>query len=247
MTPFKNSLLQNFIRKYSLDGLIDNGIIEIKDGVMTTCFRPEREFWDAVDIRGLIELRNTGLPDAILADMSPATLIKNLSVLDENITIEYKYFLDHYYSLTIRDENKKKLTYRLCEPMHCYAGRKKLNCAFDFKKNLDKLFIKEILKTIRATNTKYIAFFVENDKMLMGYNYMQCTELKCELDECLHKGFHNAIYLEVNYFQAIIKNNINFDNAYMQLNSSKWFEFVFEENDFTSTYWILGGQIEWGR
>lgn len=246
MIPFKNSLLQNYIKKYSLDGLIDNGIMAIKDGIMTTCFRPEREYWATVDIGGLIELKNTGLPDAILADMSPATFIKNLSVLAENITIEYKYFNDHYYSLTIRDANKKKLTYRLCEPEHCCRG-KKLICGFDFKKNLDKTFIKEILKTIRATNTKYLAFFVENDKMLMGFNYMQCTELKWELDECLHEGFHNAIYLEVNYFQAIIKNNINFDNAYMQLNSGCIFEFVFEEKDFTSKYWIIGRQIKWGR
>ena len=249
MTAFKNSLLQKFVQRYHLDGLVENGLIEIEDGTISTCFMKEPyDYGYASEVRGLIELKNTGLPDGLLADLSPATLLKCLPILYENITIEYDNdFEGGFSSSLIVKDSRRTLIHRLCGIGTCSYDGKKLICEMEFKYILDKIIINDILKSIKATGTYTLAFFVENNKMMVGYDYEQCTELIVELADCFEGDFRNAMYLDVKHFKAIIKNNKHFDNACMQINDSGIIEFIFEEKDLISRYWLNCYQYKLSR
>lgn len=243
MTTSKNSLLQNFIKKYYLNGLVKSVQIDSKNGNLFTIFRSRTIYAnDSPKIRGVIHHKNFGLPNAILGDYSPEVLLKILPVLGEDIEIDVRGLSDngHASSLLINDSSGCKLKYSLTPPELCdFDGiqlRKKFH--FQFKIKLDKALINKILKAINATDSKYLAFFVVKKKMVIAYNHGQYTELRCDLADYSYNCFHQAVSMDVKYFKTIIKNNLRFDIAYMQISEKEIAQFFFKEKDLISKYWV---------
>ena len=92
--------LDSFISKYHLGGLISNTVWRVKDNTLKTDFTTEGK-----EMLGSVRFNNFTQPDADLGIVDTERLIRILSVLNGQCTLDYQKVQDRIIAMTLKDDN----------------------------------------------------------------------------------------------------------------------------------------------
>lgn len=240
--PYNKDKFVGFVEKYFLNGLIDAAIIKIKDNEVNTIFKNS-----GGDIRGWIKMSNWDFEDCEIGCYDTSRLISMISVLDRDIKMEVEYNNDgdQAISLRFKDARGKKVNFATSDLDTIDADGKKITVKeYDLTVNLNQEIISDILKSNGAlNNNQTITFLEKNDKLFIVFGYSQTNSNTIEFEiepDVMEPGFEITSFQSRQLKEILAVNNTRFDEALLQINSSKGvMRLVFTSDELTSEYWLV--------
>ncbi len=231
--------LVRFIEKYSLQGKIDSAVLTIENKNLSTLFKTVEG-----DLVGRISMSDVKLESNQLGIYTTASLLKMLSILEGNITVEYiKGVDDKVKTLVIRDVLNKKIKYATCN-LEIIDSDVKWVKTFDkdIKIKLEKNLINDILKASSAINSKGITFLNRDSKLYLIYNYSEGNDDQIELEidaEIIDDNFESMTF-DLSNFKSIIEvNSKKYEEAELII-CSKGFAYIsFKDEDSFAEYLLI--------
>lgn len=228
-----------FLEKYHVGGFIEAALIEVKDDTLTTTFKtPEG------DMRGNVMLKDFQINDGELGFYSTSSLLKMLSILDNDIQIvpQKRDTDDGILALNIRDTKGKKVKYVTCESEFIDRDGKKWEIKnYEVKISLNNENIDDILRAYASLNSN-ITFLQKDKKFYVVFNYSQSNENSIEIEvetERTDDKFERMSF-DAKYIKNILEvNKKRYTDAYIELSTTGKVKIYFEDNDSTAEYWIV--------
>lgn len=228
-----------FLEKYHLGGIVESAWIEVKDDVLSTTVKTLEG-----DMRGHVVLNDFGMNDGEIGCYSTSTLLKMLSILDNDINIiPAKRETDGVTTaLNISDAKGKKIRFATHESdIIDRDGKKGQVKNYEVKISLNNENIDDILRAYGALNSN-ITFLQKNKKFYVVLNHSQNNENNIEIEietEMLDEDFEHMTF-DAKYIKNILEvNKRRYVDAYIELSDKGIAKFYFEDQDSVAEYWIV--------
>lgn len=228
-----------FLEKYHLGGIIETAWIEVKDDVLFATVKDE-----GGAIRGHVILNDFGMNDGEIGCYSTSSLLKMLSILDNDINIiPTKRESDGLITaLNISDAKGKKIRFATHEAdIIDRDGKKGQVKNYEVKISLNNENIDDIILAYNALNSN-ITFLQRDKKFYVVLNHSQNNENNIEIQIETEKVDEDFEYMtfDAKCIKNILEvNKRRYVDAYIELSNKGIAKFYFEDQDSVAEYWIV--------
>lgn len=238
----KKETINTFTNKYSLNGTIesvkwtvDSKAKEIKTSSIS----------DDKNVLSFVTIKNIeGLTDAELGVNDTSKLKKMISVLDEEITVEYVKREDKIVALTLQS-NEVDVQYVTAD-LNVIPSVPALKKLPDF--NLEIPLSKEFVGTfIKAKNSlpDVDTFTLLTDKkgklkLIIGYSNINSNRINVDLKPKDGKDkLGKTLHFSANYLKEILTSNSDCENAVLKISDAGLAHVEFSNDNFVSNYYLV--------
>lgn len=241
---YDKNLFTKFIEKYYLNGLINGAQLTSEKGDLHTVFRNSEG-----NVRGEIKLEKINLPDGIIGVYYTSNLLKMISVLHDEVSIEYKGSRpedNSVIALEMRDKKGRKATHATSMlELIDYDGKKGVVKDYEIKIKLDNETIQDILKAFSAINTpmdsQTITILKKDNKLyaVFGYSGSNVDQIEIELNGEVDEDYDEILSFPGSAVKEILSvNGKSFNEAKLNISIKGLMQFKFEEDGLTAEYWL---------
>jgi hypothetical protein len=237
--------IESIIEKYHLNGLCESTRWDIKNRNLFIRFVSPNK-----DMAGEITCKNFDIEDSNIAIFNTTQLLKLISTLDKNITINLQKTNKSYTKLYISDKIFN-ITYPLAEPMMVPAVPE-INepSEYDIIVSLDKNHINNIIKAKNSLSNDNTVL-VSDDKDLKGNQIIKFTfggdndySNKITYDVITEHEYEKfaldePIPFDSDILKTILNSNKSFDNMIMSINNQGLLKLEFFFEDINVKYFLL--------
>ena len=239
------NLITKFIQKYNLNGTIEGAQIRAEKDLLYTIFRNTEG-----NLRGEIVLNKSKIPEGIIGVYYTSKLLSMISILDNDISIEYKgenieeNSIKSVKSIDFKDSKGRKVSYAASTlDLIDYDGKKGLIKDYEIEIKLDNIVVQDLLKCFNAITTTSLTILRKNNKMYAVFNYSgaNVNQIEIEIEAKVDNEFDNDDFISFPagpIKEILVVNSKAFDKASMNVSIKGIMEFKFQEKDITSNYWL---------
>ena len=237
----KKTVLQNFLAKYNLNGLVEETIWTIKDGKLLIKFRAED-----TTVMGIGLLNEFDLEDGEFGVYNTSTMMNAINPLDEDINIELikdeegGFIRINYIDIDVK--NQRVLSdVGIIE--NTFKSATFNDDIFDVKMKIDENFLTKFNK-IKNVTSDNIAIRINDDKtatFIINYseNNVDTGHFDIEIEE---GDKTEPIIFKLDALAKILNNNKKTNGSIRLSTSEGLLEFKFKDNDMKFVYYTVALQ-----
>ena len=232
------SKLVKFINKYYLGGNVNSVAINSDGNGLSTRFVSGDK-----SLLGEVKLNNYSITQADFGVYQTDALLKMLSVLDNDISVELVKAEEKAISLDAKDSGAK-VRYMLSDlSVINTPPQLKQIPEFELLLNVDKTFISKFISGKGALPDVESFTIVSGDKpeVVIGYSSIATNRIAVPVENQTDNTIDN-ISFNANLFKDVLEANKECESAVLEVSSEGLARITFNVNDYESTYYLVAVQ-----
>ena len=230
--------LSRFIQKYYLSGLVESVKWEISNNSLSTSFVS-----DDSSVVGTVKMNGFDSPNIVLPVYDTSKLNKLMSVLGNDVSIDYHSVEGRPVSIKFKDSGIK-VNYALADVsvIPKVPTLKELP-SFDVSVSLDDQFMTKFIKAIAALPEETtFTFEFKNGvgNIILGYSNINTNRISIDVDcDCGNHETVNPISFSAAYFKEILKANKEATDASLKISTSGLAYVQFSVEEYDASYYLV--------
>ena len=232
------SKLVKFINKYYLGGNVNSVAINSDGNGLSTRFVSGDK-----SLLGEVKLNNYSITEADFGVYQTDALLKMLSVLDNDVSIDLVKAEEKAISLDAKDSGAK-VRYMLSDlSVINTPPQLKQIPEFELLLNVDKTFISKFISGKGALPDAESFTIVSGDKpeVIIGYSSIATNRVAVPVENQTDNTIDN-ISFNANLFKDVLEANKECESAVLEVSSEGLARITFNVNDYESTYYLVAVQ-----
>jgi hypothetical protein len=231
--------LNRFIQKYNLNGNVNSVKWSAKDNSLSTSFVTSDK-----SLMGSVKVDNLQLSEGDVGVYTTDQLVKLLSVLGEDVTMDVSRFGDKAVTLKVKN-GVVSIDYTLSD-LSVIPDPPKLKRLPDFETQIkiDSSFIDSFIKgksALSETETFTIVNNSEGPQIVIGYASTNTNRVNIPV-ETTSNGLTNNVSFNANLFRDVLSANKECTSATLEVSNAGLARINFKVDDYDSTYYIVATQ-----
>ena len=232
------SKLVKFINKYYLGGNVNSVAINSDGNGLSTRFVSGDK-----SLLGEVKLKNYSITEADFGVYQTDALLKMLSVLDNDISVDLIKAEDKAISLDAKDSGAK-VRYMLSDlSVINTPPQLKQIPEFELLLNVDKTFVSKFISGKGALPDTESFTIVSGDKpeVIIGYSSIATNRVAVPVENQTDNTIDN-ISFNANLFKDVLEANKECEAAVLEVSSEGLARITFNVSDYESTYYLVAVQ-----
>ena len=232
------SKLVKFINKYYLSGNVNSVAINSDGNGLSTRFVSGDK-----SLLGEVKLKNYSITEADFGVYQTDALLKMLSVLDNDISVDLIKAEDKAISLDAKDSGAK-VRYMLSDlSVINTPPQLKQIPEFELLLNVDKTFVSKFISGKGALPDVESFTIVSGDKpeVIIGYSSIATNRVAVPVENQTDNTIDN-ISFNANLFKDVLEANKECEAAVLEVSSEGLARITFNFSDYESTYYLVAVQ-----
>ena len=232
------SKLVKFINKYYLGGNVNSVAINSDGNGLSTRFVSGDK-----SLLGEVKLNNYSITQADFGVYQTDALLKMLSVLDNDVSIDLVKAEEKAISLDAKDSGAK-VRYMLSDlSVINTPPQLKQIPEFELLLNVDKTFVSKFISGKGALPDTESFTIVSGDKpeVVIGYSSIATNRIAVPVENQTDNTIDN-ISFNANLFKDVLEANKECESAVLEVSSEGLARITFNVNDYESTYYLVAVQ-----
>lgn len=232
------SKLVKFINKYYLSGNVNSVAINSDGNGLSTRFVSGDK-----SLLGEVKLKNYSITEADFGVYQTDVLLKMLSVLDNDISVDLIKAEDKAISLDAKDSGAK-VRYMLSDlSVINTPPQLKQIPEFELLLNVDKTFVSKFISGKGALPDTESFTIVSGDKpeVVIGYSSIATNRVAVPVENQTDNTIDN-ISFNANLFKDVLEANKECEAAVLEVSSEGLARITFNFSDYESTYYLVAVQ-----
>jgi len=232
------SKLVKFINKYYLGGNVNSVAINSDGNGLSTRFVSGDK-----SLLGEVKLKNYSITEADFGVYQTDALLKMLSVLDNDVSIDLVKAEEKAISLDAKDSGAK-VRYMLSDlSVINTPPQLKQIPEFELLLNVDKTFINKFISGKGALPDTESFTVISGDKteVVIGYSSIATNRVAVPVENQTDNTIDN-ISFNANLFKDVLEANKECESAVLEVSSEGLARITFNINDYESTYYLVAVQ-----
>ena len=232
------SKLVKFINKYYLSGNVNSVAINSDGNGLSTRFVSGDK-----SLLGEVKLNNYSITQADFGVYQTDALLKMLSVLDNDVSVDLVKAEEKAISLDAKDSGAK-VRYMLSDlSVINTPPQLKQIPEFELLLNVDKTFISKFISGKGALPDVESFTIVSGDKpeVIIGYSSIATNRVAVPVENQTDNTIDN-ISFNANLFKDVLEANKECESAVLEVSSEGLARITFNVNDYESTYYLVAVQ-----
>lgn len=232
------SKLVKFINKYYLSGNVNSVAINSDGNGLSTRFVSGDK-----SLLGEVKLKNYSITEADFGVYQTDVLLKMLSVLDNDISVDLIKAEDKAISLDAKDSGAK-VRYMLSDlSVINTPPQLKQIPEFELLLNVDKTFVSKFISGKGALPDTESFTIVSGDKpeVVIGYSSIATNRVAVPVENQTDNTIDN-ISFNANLFKDVLEANKECEAAVLEVSSEGLARITFNVSDYESTYYLVAVQ-----
>ena len=232
------SKLVKFINKYYLGGNVNSVAINSDGKGLSTRFVSGDK-----SLLGEVKLNNYSITEADFGVYQTDALLKMLSVLDNDISVDLVKAEEKAISLDAKDSGAK-VRYMLSDlSVINKPPQLKQIPEFELLLNVDKTFVSKFISGKGALPDTESFTIVSGDKpeVIIGYSSIATNRVAVPVENQTDNTIDN-ISFNANLFKDVLEANKECESAVLEVSSEGLARITFNVNDYESTYYLVAVQ-----
>ena len=232
------SKLVKFINKYYLGGNVNSVAINSDGNGLSTRFVSGDK-----SLLGEVKLKNYSITEADFGVYQTDALLKMLSVLDNDVSVDLVKAEEKAISLDAKDSGAK-VRYMLSDlSVINTPPQLKQIPEFELLLNVDKTFISKFISGKGALPDVESFTIVSGDKpeVVIGYSSIATNRVAVPVENQTDNTIDN-ISFNANLFKDVLEANKECESAVLEVSSEGLARITFNVNDYESTYYLVAVQ-----
>ena len=232
------SKLVKFINKYYLGGNVNSVAINSDGNGLSTRFVSGDK-----SLLGEVKLKNYSITEADFGVYQTDALLKMLSVLDNDVSVDLVKAEEKAISLDAKDSGAK-VRYMLSDlSVINTPPQLKQIPEFELLLNVDKTFISKFISGKGALPDVESFTIVSGDKpeVVIGYSSIATNRIAVPVENQTDNTIDN-ISFNANLFKDVLEANKECESAVLEVSSEGLARITFNVNDYESTYYLVAVQ-----
>ena len=232
------SKLVKFINKYYLGGNVNSVAINSDGKGLSTRFVSGDK-----SLLGEVKLNNYSITEADFGVYQTDALLKMLSVLDNDISVDLVKAEEKAISLDAKDSGAK-VRYMLSDlSVINTPPQLKQIPEFELLLNVDKTFVSKFISGKGALPDTESFTIVSGDKpeVVIGYSSIATNRVAVPVENQTDNTIDN-ISFNANLFKDVLEANKECESAVLEVSSEGLARITFNVNDYESTYYLVAVQ-----
>ena len=232
------SKLVKFINKYYLGGNVNSVAINSDGKGLSTRFVSGDK-----SLLGEVKLNNYSITEADFGVYQTDALLKMLSVLDNDISVDLVKAEEKAISLDAKDSGAK-VRYMLSDlSVINTPPQLKQIPEFELLLNVDKTFVSKFISGKGALPDTESFTIVSGDKpeVIIGYSSIATNRVAVPVENQTDNTIDN-ISFNANLFKDVLEANKECESAVLEVSSEGLARITFNVNDYESTYYLVAVQ-----
>ena len=232
------SKLVKFINKYYLSGNVNSVAINSDGNGLSTRFVSGDK-----SLLGEVKLNNYSITQADFGVYQTDALLKMLSVLDNDVSVDLVKAEEKAISLDAKDSGAK-VRYMLSDlSVINTPPQLKQIPEFELLLNVDKTFVSKFISGKGALPDTESFTIVSGDKpeVIIGYSSIATNRVAVPVENQTDNTIDN-ISFNANLFKDVLEANKECESAVLEVSSEGLARITFNVNDYESTYYLVAVQ-----
>ena len=232
------SKLVKFINKYYLGGNVNSVAINSDGNGLSTRFVSGDK-----SLLGEVKLNNYSITQADFGVYQTDALLKMLSVLDNDVSVDLVKAEEKAISLDAKDSGAK-VRYMLSDlSVINTPPQLKQIPEFELLLNVDKTFVSKFISGKGALPDVESFTIVSGDKpeVIIGYSSIATNRIAVPVENQTDNTIDN-ISFNANLFKDVLEANKECESAVLEVSSEGLARITFNVNDYESTYYLVAVQ-----
>ena len=232
------SKLVKFINKYYLGGNVNSVAINSDGNGLSTRFVSGDK-----SLLGEVKLKNYSITEADFGVYQTDALLKMLSVLDNDVSVDLVKAEEKAISLDAKDSGAK-VRYMLSDlSVINTPPQLKQIPEFELLLNVDKTFVSKFISGKGALPDVESFTIVSGDKpeVVIGYSSIATNRVAVPVENQTDNTIDN-ISFNANLFKDVLEANKECESAVLEVSSEGLARITFNVNDYESTYYLVAVQ-----
>ena len=232
------SKLVKFINKYYLGGNVNSVAINSDGNGLSTRFVSGDK-----SLLGEVKLNNYSITQADFGVYQTDALLKMLSVLDNDVSVDLVKAEEKAISLDAKDSGAK-VRYMLSDlSVINTPPQLKQIPEFELLLNVDKTFVSKFISGKGALPDVESFTIVSGDKpeVIIGYSSIATNRVAVPVENQTDNTIDN-ISFNANLFKDVLEANKECESAVLEVSSEGLARITFNVNDYESTYYLVAVQ-----
>ena len=233
------SKLVKFINKYYLGGNVNTVAINSDGKGLSTRFVSGDK-----SLLGEVKLNNYSITEADFGVYQTDALLKMLSVLDNDISVDLVKAEEKAISLDAKDSGAK-VRYMLSDlSVINTPPQLKQIPEFELLLNVDKTFVSKFIsgKGALPDTESFTIVSGDNPEVVIGYSSIATNRVAVPVENQTDNTIDN-ISFNANLFKDVLEANKECESAVLEVSSEGLARITFNVNDYESTYYLVAVQI----
>ena len=232
------SKLVKFINKYYLSGNVNSVAINSDGNGLSTRFVSSDK-----SLLGEVKLKNYSITEADFGVYQTDALLKMLSVLDNDISVDLIKAEDKAISLDAKDSGAK-VRYMLSDlSVINTPPQLKQIPEFELLLNVDKTFVSKFIsgKGALPDTESFTIVSGDNPEVVIGYSSIATNRVAVPVENQTDNTIDN-ISFNANLFKDVLEANKECEAAVLEVSSEGLARITFNFSDYESTYYLVAVQ-----
>ena len=232
------SKLVKFINKYYLGGNVNSVAINSDGNGLSTRFVSGDK-----SLLGEVKLNNYSITQADFGVYQTDALLKMLSVLDNDVSVDLVKAEEKAISLDAKDSGAK-VRYMLSDlSVINTPPQLKQIPEFELLLNVDKTFISKFIsgKGALPDTESFTIVSGDNPEVVIGYSSIATNRVAVPVENQTDNTIDN-ISFNANLFKDVLEANKECESAVLEVSSEGLARITFNVNDYESTYYLVAVQ-----
>tara|TARA_B100000683_G_scaffold22459_1_gene21194 strand:+ start:561 stop:1277 length:717 start_codon:yes stop_codon:yes gene_type:complete len=232
------SKLVKFINKYYLGGNVNSVAINSDGKGLSTRFVSGDK-----SLLGEVKLNNYSITEADFGVYQTDALLKMLSVLDNDISVDLVKAEEKAISLDAKDSGAK-VRYMLSDlSVINTPPQLKQIPEFELLLNVDKTFVSKFIsgKGALPDTESFTIVSGDNPEVVIGYSSIATNRVAVPVENQTDNTIDN-ISFNANLFKDVLEANKECESAVLEVSSEGLARITFNVNDYESTYYLVAVQ-----
>ena len=232
------SKLVKFINKYYLGGNVNTVAINSDGKGLSTRFVSGDK-----SLLGEVKLNNYSITEADFGVYQTDALLKMLSVLDNDISVDLVKAEEKAISLDAKDSGAK-IRYMLSDlSVINKPPQLKQIPEFELLLNVDKTFVSKFIsgKGALPDTESFTIVSGDNPEVVIGYSSIATNRVAVPVENQTDNTIDN-ISFNANLFKDVLEANKECESAVLEVSSEGLARITFNVNDYESTYYLVAVQ-----
>ena len=232
------SKLDKFLNKYYLGGNVNSVAIKSDGNGLSTRFVSGDK-----SLLGEVKLKNYSITEADFGVYQTDALLKMLSVLDNDVSVDLVKAEEKAISLDAKDSGAK-VRYMLSDlSVINTPPQLKQIPEFELLLNVDKTFVSKFISGKGALPDVESFTIVSGDKpeVIIGYSSIATNRVAVPVENQTDNTIDN-ISFNANLFKDVLEANKECESAVLEVSSEGLARITFNVNDYESTYYLVAVQ-----
>jgi len=232
------SKLVKFINKYYLSGNVNSVAINSDGNGLSTRFVSGDK-----SLLGEVKLNNYSITQADFGVYQTDALLKMLSVLDNDVSVDLVKAEEKAISLDAKDSGAK-VRYMLSDlSVINTPPQLKQIPEFELLLNVDKTFVSKFIsgKGALPDTESFTIVSGDNPEVVIGYSSIATNRVAVPVENQTDNTIDN-ISFNANLFKDVLEANKECESAVLEVSSEGLARITFNVNDYESTYYLVAVQ-----